>query len=84
MRGLKYVGVGTTALGWILCGTLFAGVAVWLAYLRPWQQQDTQPEASIGGGGSGERDPRVSRHPRATTPWSERRPVVITPAKVSE
>jgi hypothetical protein len=52
--GLKYVGVGTTALGWILCGTLFAGVAVWLAYLRPWQQQDTQPEASVGGGGSGE------------------------------
>jgi uncharacterized membrane protein YfcA len=53
--GLKYVGVGTTALGWILCGTLFAGVAVWLAYLRPWQQQDTQPEASIDGGGSGEK-----------------------------
>src|ERR1700724_2019578 len=43
--GLKYVGVGTTALGWILCGTLFAGVAGWLAYLRPWQQQDTPPEA---------------------------------------
>jgi uncharacterized membrane protein YfcA len=33
--GLKYVGVGTTALGWILCGALFAAGAVWLAYLRP-------------------------------------------------
>ena len=37
--GLKYVGVGTTALGWILCAILFcAGVAVWLAYIRPRQR----------------------------------------------
>jgi uncharacterized membrane protein YfcA len=35
--GLKYVGVGTTALGWILCGTLLVGGASWLAYRRPWQ-----------------------------------------------
>jgi uncharacterized membrane protein YfcA len=35
--GLKYVGVGTTALGWILCGTLLAAAAVWLAYIRPRQ-----------------------------------------------
>jgi uncharacterized membrane protein YfcA len=33
--GLKYVGLGTTALGWVLCGTLFLGAAIWLAYLRP-------------------------------------------------
>jgi uncharacterized protein len=37
--GLKYVGVGTTALGWILCGTLLAAAAIWLAYLRPRQQR---------------------------------------------
>src|ERR1035438_5126397 len=36
--GLKYVGVGTTALGWILCGTLLAGALSWLAYSRPWQR----------------------------------------------
>ena len=35
--GLKYVGVGTTALGWILCGTLLAAATSWLAYKRPWQ-----------------------------------------------
>jgi hypothetical protein len=35
--GLKYVGVGTTALGWILCGTLLAAAATWLAYIRPRQ-----------------------------------------------
>jgi uncharacterized protein len=34
--GLKYVGVGTTALGWILCGILLAGGLVWLARGRPW------------------------------------------------
>ncbi|MGO8874024.1 MAG: sulfite exporter TauE/SafE family protein [Acidimicrobiales bacterium] len=36
--GLKYVGVGTTALGWILCAILLAAGAVWLAYIRPWQR----------------------------------------------
>jgi uncharacterized membrane protein YfcA len=36
--GLKYVGVGTTALGWLLCGMLFAGAAVWLFYVRPAQR----------------------------------------------
>ncbi len=35
--GLKYVGVGTTALGWILCLTLLIVAAGWLASVRPWQ-----------------------------------------------
>ncbi len=34
--GLKYVGVGTTALGWILCGVLLAGAVFWLLTRRPW------------------------------------------------
>jgi uncharacterized protein len=34
--GLKYVGVGTTTLGWVLCGVLFASGAAWLVYARPW------------------------------------------------
>jgi uncharacterized membrane protein YfcA len=42
--GLKYVGVGTTALGWILCGTLLAAAAVWLAYVRPQQQRAREAE----------------------------------------
>ena len=33
--GLKYVGVGTTALGWILGTVLLAAAVVWLAYVRP-------------------------------------------------
>jgi len=33
--GLKYVGVGTTTLGWILAAVLAGGGAYWLAYARP-------------------------------------------------
>jgi uncharacterized protein len=36
--GLKYVGVGTTALGWILCAALLAGGASWLVVKRPWRK----------------------------------------------
>ena len=44
--GLKYVGVGTTALGWILCATLLGAGVIWLFYVRPWQ-------AGVGSGGDG-------------------------------
>ena len=44
--GLKYVGVGTTALGWILCATLLAAAVIWLFYVRPWQ-------AGVGTDGDG-------------------------------
>jgi hypothetical protein len=46
--GLKYVGVGTTALGWILCAILFCAGAVWLAYIRPRQRR-----AELDSSGSG-------------------------------
>jgi uncharacterized protein len=35
--GLKYVGLGTTTLGWVLCATLLAVAVFWLFYMRPWQ-----------------------------------------------
>ncbi len=41
--GLKYVGLGTTALGWTLCAILFAAAAVWLTYVRP-NQNAAAPE----------------------------------------
>jgi len=34
--GLKYVGLGTTTLGWVLCAMLLASGGIWLAYVRPW------------------------------------------------
>jgi uncharacterized protein len=42
--GLKYVGLGTTALGWTLCATLLALAATWAAYKRPWQSSDDLAE----------------------------------------
>jgi uncharacterized membrane protein YfcA len=36
--GLKYIGVGTTALGWILCALLLGIAVIWLTYVRPWQK----------------------------------------------
>jgi uncharacterized membrane protein YfcA len=34
--GLKYVGVDTTTLGWLLCGMLLVAASLWLALRRPW------------------------------------------------
>jgi hypothetical protein len=34
--GLKYIGVGTTALGWTLCAVALGGGAYWLIRTRPW------------------------------------------------
>ncbi|MDQ6803383.1 MAG: sulfite exporter TauE/SafE family protein [Actinomycetota bacterium] len=41
--GLKYVGVGTTALGWTLCGVLLIGAVLWLAQARPWRHLADAP-----------------------------------------
>jgi uncharacterized membrane protein YfcA len=34
--GLKYVGLGTSALGWVLCAVLLAVGAAWMIVTRPW------------------------------------------------
>jgi uncharacterized protein len=44
--GLKYVGLGTTALGWTLCAVLLAAALVWIAASRPWQRTP-----ALGGAG---------------------------------
>lgn len=57
--GLKYVGVSTTALGWILCGILLLAGGAWLIQTRPWEAQATgtetaveaDPESSVSPGG---------------------------------
>jgi uncharacterized membrane protein YfcA len=36
--GLKYVGVGTTALGWILCSVLLGAAVAWIVHARPWEK----------------------------------------------
>ncbi len=45
--GLKYVGVGATALGWILCGVLLVGAVSWLLYRRPWESNGGEVAAEI-------------------------------------
>ena len=39
--GLKYAGLGTTELGWTLCGVLLLAAATWLVHARPWLRQST-------------------------------------------
>ncbi|MGH9017831.1 MAG: sulfite exporter TauE/SafE family protein [Acidimicrobiales bacterium] len=46
--GLKYVGVGTTDLGWTLCGVLLAGAVVWLLSIRPWSHDPVDAASDSG------------------------------------
>jgi uncharacterized protein len=48
--GLKYAGVPTMALGWVLLVTLVLGVAGWLALARPWRGYRPATEALDGSG----------------------------------
>jgi hypothetical protein len=44
--GLKYIGLGTTALGWSLCTLLLAAGLLWLQIAKPWRQQrEERPKA---------------------------------------
>jgi uncharacterized protein len=45
--GLKYIGVGTTELGWILCAVLLVAGSAWMAVARPWQPSP-EPEPEHG------------------------------------
>jgi hypothetical protein len=47
--GLKYVGVATTALGWILCGMLLVAGAAWLVASRPWEPSSPPNAAQADG-----------------------------------
>jgi hypothetical protein len=52
--GLKYVGVGTTALGWVLCAVLLAAAVAWLPWRNGARAMTASPrraeaEARAGG-----------------------------------
>ena len=54
--GLKYIGVGTTALGWILVIVALGGGGYWLLRTQPWRNgngRQVATEAAGQGAGSG-------------------------------
>src|SRR6516225_5339912 len=48
--GLKYAGMGATALGWTLCIVLLAVAGYWTVRTRPWQRADRKQEAATERG----------------------------------
>ena len=60
--GLKYAGVGTTALGWILVVVVLVAAIAWLAVVRPWasgraREPAAATTAAAGSGGLGSLTP---------------------------
>jgi len=49
--GLKYAGVSTTDLGWVLCGTALGVAAVWMLHARPWKSEDETPAPEMAAEG---------------------------------
>jgi uncharacterized membrane protein YfcA len=62
--GLKYIGVATTTLGWILCATLLLCGLAWATVARPWTNWATAPSGVEGGTESA---PEIERAPEPTT-----------------
>ncbi|HVN50402.1 MAG TPA: sulfite exporter TauE/SafE family protein [Acidimicrobiales bacterium] len=42
--GLKYVGVSTTVLGWVLCTILAVAFAGWAVYTKPWRSDQPREQ----------------------------------------
>jgi hypothetical protein len=66
--GLKYIGVATTTLGWILCAVLLLAAVVWIVYVRPWEKGAPLDGPAID-------DPEVSARPPPGAP----RPTPFSP-----
>ena len=66
--GLKYVGVGTTALGWILCLVALGGGAYWLYRARPWENGQSADSATAGASPD---TGRPSRNGRGSVPAND-------------
>ena len=71
--GLKYIGVGTTALGWMLCAVALAAGAFWLIRTQPWRngRSVTAPAAGQGTASGADGPPSTGR--RGENQFSDRR-----------
>ena len=65
--GLKYVGVDTTTLGWILCVLLLAAATSWLLTSRPWQPTPDTSEPAPDGPGEPVPEAQIERCDHRTT-----------------
>jgi len=70
--GLKYVGVGTTVLGWVLCAVALTGGTYWLFRTQPWRNGKLAVANGNGARAAAAEaiDSRGSGSPGATTPGS--------------
>jgi uncharacterized membrane protein YfcA len=50
--GLKYVGVGTTVLGWVLCAVALTAGCYWLFRTQPWRNGNGKLATAIANGSS--------------------------------
>ena len=67
--GLKYAGLGTTALGWTLCATALAIGGYWLARRKPWrgdEQADAGKTLAVGEAGAARPAPELELEPERT------------------
>src|SRR5262252_5646758 len=60
--GLKYAGMGTTVLGWVLCAVALTGGAYWLFRTQPWRNGNGRLAAALANG-SGRASPDGSAPP---------------------
>jgi uncharacterized membrane protein YfcA len=74
--GLKYAGMGTTALGWTLGLVLVACGGYWLARNRPWRGRVLAGDAGPGPEADETRQPELARGPA----WGRPDPGVARPA----
>jgi uncharacterized membrane protein YfcA len=58
--GLKYVGVSTTTLGWVLCAAALLVAVVWTARTRPWRNQIKPSTVEVVAGGASSQDPALA------------------------
>jgi uncharacterized protein len=61
--GLKYVGVDTTTLGWLLCGMLLLGASLWLVVGRPWLRPAVGADLALSEADALEIEERLSGRP---------------------
>jgi uncharacterized protein len=57
--GLKYIGLGTTELGWTLCAVALGGGGYWLARTQPWRNGRRAASGAVAAGSAGGQGPPV-------------------------